>query len=158
MIFYLSTRCRGKQRRTWTSNMTDWCDMSYTKCVRVAESQQESMAADLLWRTWHPQWQWPWLQWWHIKSLQITWFLLRKVQSITLSVLCKVVNFLRRIFSGEIGSLMLLSVLFLLLLRSSPKMFLPLLDCFLYNCGRSTWLEFVSGEASLDQPPATNTY
>ena len=27
------TRHRGKQRRTWTSDVTDWCTMSYTKCV-----------------------------------------------------------------------------------------------------------------------------
>ena len=33
-----ATRCRGKQRRTWTSNVMVWCGMSYTKCVRVAES------------------------------------------------------------------------------------------------------------------------
>ena len=28
---------RGKQRRTWTSDVTDWCGLSYTKCVRRAE-------------------------------------------------------------------------------------------------------------------------
>ena len=30
------TRHKGKQRRTWTSDVTDWCGLSYTKCVRVA--------------------------------------------------------------------------------------------------------------------------
>ena len=50
------TRRRGKQR-TWTSDVTDWCSPSYTKCVRMAESRKEwsSMAADLLRRRWHPQ-------------------------------------------------------------------------------------------------------
>ena len=33
------TRCRRKQRKTWTSDVTDWCGMSYTECVRVAESR-----------------------------------------------------------------------------------------------------------------------
>ena len=44
------TRCRGKQRRTWTSDVTDWCGMSYMKCVGVTESRKEwsSMAVDLL--------------------------------------------------------------------------------------------------------------
>ena len=44
------TRRRGKQRRTWTSDVTDWCGLSYTKCVRMAEKRKEwrSMAADLL--------------------------------------------------------------------------------------------------------------
>ena len=51
------TRCRGKQRRTWTSDVTDWCGLSYTKCVRMAENRKEwsSMAADLLIRRWHLQ-------------------------------------------------------------------------------------------------------
>ena len=41
------TRRRGKQR-TWASDVTDWCGMSYTKCVRRAENRKEwsSMAAD----------------------------------------------------------------------------------------------------------------
>ena len=26
------TRRRGKQRRTWTCDVTDWCSMCYTKC------------------------------------------------------------------------------------------------------------------------------
>ena len=44
------TRCRGKQRRTWTSDVMDWCGPSYTKCVRMAENRKEwsSMAVDLL--------------------------------------------------------------------------------------------------------------
>ena len=51
------TRCRGKQRRTWTSDVTDWCSLSNTKYVRMAESKKEwsSMAVDLLIRRWHPQ-------------------------------------------------------------------------------------------------------
>ena len=49
-------RRRGKQRRTWTNDVMDWYGMSYTKCVRVAESSKEwiSMAVDLLRRRWHP--------------------------------------------------------------------------------------------------------
>ena len=48
-------RHRRKQRRTWTSAVMDWCGLSYTKCVRIAESRKEwsSMAADLLRRRWH---------------------------------------------------------------------------------------------------------
>ena len=48
---------RGKQRRTWTSDMTDWRGTSYMKCVRVAESRKawSSLAADLLPRRWHLQ-------------------------------------------------------------------------------------------------------
>ena len=44
------TRCRGKQGRIWTSDVTDWYDLSYTKCVRMVESKKEwrAMAADLL--------------------------------------------------------------------------------------------------------------
>ena len=44
------TSYRGKQRRTWTRNVKDWCGQSYTKCVTMAESRKEwsSMAADLL--------------------------------------------------------------------------------------------------------------
>ena len=51
------TRRRGKQRRTWTSDVTNWCNLSYTKCVKMAESRKEwsSMAANLLRRRWHPQ-------------------------------------------------------------------------------------------------------
>ena len=50
-------RCRGKQRRTWTSDVRDWCGMSYTKCVIVVENRKEwnSMAANRLIRRWHPQ-------------------------------------------------------------------------------------------------------
>ena len=50
------SRRRGKQRRTWTSDVTDCCGLSYTKCVRMAENRKEwsSMAADLLIRRWHP--------------------------------------------------------------------------------------------------------
>ena len=50
------TRCRRKQRRTWASDVTYWCDLSYTKCVRRAKNRKEwsSMAADLI-RRWHPQ-------------------------------------------------------------------------------------------------------
>ena len=50
-------RCRGKQRRVWTSVVTDWCGMSYTECVRVTESTKKwrSMPADLLRRRWHSQ-------------------------------------------------------------------------------------------------------
>ena len=49
------TRHRGKQR-TWTSDVMDWCGLSYTKCVRMAENRREwsSMATDLLNRRWHP--------------------------------------------------------------------------------------------------------
>ena len=25
--------CNGKQRWTWTSNVMDWCDLSYTNCL-----------------------------------------------------------------------------------------------------------------------------
>ena len=51
------TRRKGKQRRTWTSDVTGWCGSSYTKCVRMAENRKEwsSMTADLLIRRWHPQ-------------------------------------------------------------------------------------------------------
>ena len=28
------SRCRGQQRTTWTSDVTDWCGLSYTKCVK----------------------------------------------------------------------------------------------------------------------------
>ena len=44
------TRRKGKQRRTWTSDVTDWCGSSDMKCVRRAENRKErrSMAADLL--------------------------------------------------------------------------------------------------------------
>ena len=35
------TRRRGKQRRTWTSDVTGWCGSSYTKCVRMAENRKE---------------------------------------------------------------------------------------------------------------------
>ena len=44
------TKCRGKQRKTWTSDVTDWCHLSCMKCVRMAESRKEwsFMAADLL--------------------------------------------------------------------------------------------------------------
>ena len=28
---------RREERRTWTSDVTDWCGLSYTKCVRTAE-------------------------------------------------------------------------------------------------------------------------
>ena len=44
------TGCRGKQRRTLTSDVTDWCGLSYTKCARMIENKKEwsSMAADLL--------------------------------------------------------------------------------------------------------------
>ena len=35
------TRCRGKQRRTWTSVVTDWCVMSCAKCVRNGGKQKE---------------------------------------------------------------------------------------------------------------------
>ena len=35
------TRYRGRQRSSWTSDVTDWCGMSYTKCVRVAEGRKE---------------------------------------------------------------------------------------------------------------------
>ena len=51
------SRHRGKQRRTWTSDVMDWCGLSYTKCVRMAENRKEwsSMVADLLIRRWHPQ-------------------------------------------------------------------------------------------------------
>ena len=54
------TRRREKQRNTWTCHVMDLCGMIYMKCVRVAESRKEwsSMAADLLGRIWHPQWQW----------------------------------------------------------------------------------------------------
>ena len=50
-------RCKGKQRRTWTSDVMDWCGQSYVKCVRMAENRKEwsSMTADLLIRRWHPQ-------------------------------------------------------------------------------------------------------
>ena len=41
------TRRRGKKRRTWTSDVTDWCGMSYTECVRVVESREE----------WRSMWQ-----------------------------------------------------------------------------------------------------
>ena len=33
------TRRKGKQR-TWTSDVTDWCGMNYTECVRVVESRK----------------------------------------------------------------------------------------------------------------------
>ena len=51
------SRRRGKQRRTWTSDVTDWYNMSYTKCVRMVERKKKwsSMAADLLSQRWHPQ-------------------------------------------------------------------------------------------------------
>ena len=51
------TRRKGKQRRTWTSDVMGWCGSSYTKCVRMAENRKEwsSMTADLLIRRWHPQ-------------------------------------------------------------------------------------------------------
>ena len=45
------TRCKEKQRRTWTSDVTDWCGLSYTKCVRMADNRKEwssVVAADLL--------------------------------------------------------------------------------------------------------------
>ena len=50
------TRRRGKQRRIWTSDVADWCGLSYTKYVRMAENRKEwsSMAANLLSRRWHP--------------------------------------------------------------------------------------------------------
>ena len=53
------TRLSGKQRRTWTSDMLNWCGLSYMKCVRRAENRKEwrSMAADLLIRRWYTQWQ-----------------------------------------------------------------------------------------------------
>ena len=35
------SRCRGKQRRTWTSDVMDWCGLSYKKCIRMAESRKE---------------------------------------------------------------------------------------------------------------------
>ena len=35
------TRHRGKHRRTWSSDVTDWCGLSYTKCVRLAENEKE---------------------------------------------------------------------------------------------------------------------
>ena len=35
------TRRREKQRRTRTSNVMDWCGMSYMKSVTVAESRKE---------------------------------------------------------------------------------------------------------------------
>ena len=49
------SRRRGKQRRTWTSDATDWCDLNYAKCVRMAENRKEcsSMAANLLIQRWH---------------------------------------------------------------------------------------------------------
>ena len=51
------TRRKGKQRRTWTSDVTGWCGSSNAKCVRMAENRKEwsSMTADLLIRRWHPQ-------------------------------------------------------------------------------------------------------
>ena len=44
------TRRGGKQRRNWKSDVTDWCGLSYKKCVRRAENRKEwsSMTADLL--------------------------------------------------------------------------------------------------------------
>ena len=35
------TRRRGKQRRTWTSDVMDWCSLSYMKYVRMAEIRKE---------------------------------------------------------------------------------------------------------------------
>ena len=35
------TRSKGKQRRTWTNDVTDWCSLNYTKCVRMAENGKE---------------------------------------------------------------------------------------------------------------------
>ena len=35
------TRYSGKQRRTWTSDVMDWCGMSYTKCV--SDGKQKGM-------------------------------------------------------------------------------------------------------------------
>ena len=51
------TRCKGKQRMTWTNDVMDCCGMSYMKCVRMAENRKEwsSMVANLLIRRWHPQ-------------------------------------------------------------------------------------------------------
>ena len=32
---------KGKQRRNRTSDVMDWCGLSYTKCVRMAENRKE---------------------------------------------------------------------------------------------------------------------
>ena len=34
------SRCRGKQR-IWRSDVMDWCGLSYTKCVGMAENRKE---------------------------------------------------------------------------------------------------------------------
>ena len=50
------TRRRGNQRKTWSSDVKDWCSLSYTKRIRMAESRKEwsFMAANLLRRRWQP--------------------------------------------------------------------------------------------------------
>ena len=35
------SRRKGKQRRTCTIDVTDWCGLSYTKNVRMAENRKE---------------------------------------------------------------------------------------------------------------------
>ena len=35
------TKRKGKQRRTWTSDVTYWCGSSYTKCVRMAKIERD---------------------------------------------------------------------------------------------------------------------
>ena len=35
------TRHRGRQRRSCTSDVMDWCGLSYMKCVRMAENRKE---------------------------------------------------------------------------------------------------------------------
>ena len=37
------TRRRGKQSRTWTSDVTDWCGLCYMKYVRMAESRSNGV-------------------------------------------------------------------------------------------------------------------
>ena len=34
---------RVKMQRTWTRDMTDWCGLSYTKCVRRAENRNNGV-------------------------------------------------------------------------------------------------------------------
>ena len=37
------SRHRGKQRRTWTSDVTDWCGLSYKKCVRMEKIEKNGV-------------------------------------------------------------------------------------------------------------------
>ena len=50
-------KTQRKQRRTWTSDVTDWCGMSYTKYLGMAETRKEwnSIAANFFIQRWHPQ-------------------------------------------------------------------------------------------------------